>query len=198
MARLTSIAKGGYYPFPAEHLPAVASLFQPAQRGGLALDPCAGEGEALAFLAKTLGLTPYANELDAERAAACRGRFGVAQAVQGDLLRLRTSHNAYVLQWVNPPYTHNKDGDERRREFEYLQHSWQWTQPGGFTLWVVYAHHVTERAARFLLERSSRVDVYRVPGLHLGAYPQVVVVARKAGEKHDASGDDVLALLESR
>lgn len=47
MARLTSIARGGYYPFPPEHLPAVASLFGPATMGGLVLDPCAGEGEAL-------------------------------------------------------------------------------------------------------------------------------------------------------
>jgi hypothetical protein len=117
VARLTSTAKGGFYPFPEAHLPAVASMFQTTRKGGLLLDPCAGEGEALEQLAKLLNLKPYANELDHDRANKCRERFRITQAVQGDLLTLRTSHNAYVLQWVNPPYTQNKDGDEKRREF---------------------------------------------------------------------------------
>jgi hypothetical protein len=61
MARTTSIAKGGYYPFAPEHIPAVASLFQPAQHGGFLLDPCASEGEALELLARALKLTPYSS-----------------------------------------------------------------------------------------------------------------------------------------
>jgi hypothetical protein len=47
MARLTSIERGGYYAFPDEHLPALASLFAPASNGGKLLDACAGEGRAL-------------------------------------------------------------------------------------------------------------------------------------------------------
>jgi len=43
MPRLTSLEKGGYYAFPDEHLPAVASLFAPAPDGGRMLDPCAGK-----------------------------------------------------------------------------------------------------------------------------------------------------------
>lgn len=72
MPRLTSLEKGGFYAFPKEHLPAVASLFAPAPDGGRLLDPCAGEGRALQHLANAWKLTPYANELDSERAAACQ------------------------------------------------------------------------------------------------------------------------------
>src|SRR5205085_11341390 len=72
MTRLTSIEKGGYYAFPDEHLPAVASLFAPARSGGKLLDPCAGEGRALDALSRAWNLTAYANELDTERAAACK------------------------------------------------------------------------------------------------------------------------------
>jgi hypothetical protein len=61
MARTTSVAKGEYYPFAPEHIPAVASLFQPAPHGGFLLDPCAGEGEALELLARALKLTPYSS-----------------------------------------------------------------------------------------------------------------------------------------
>ena len=83
MTRLTSIEKGGYYAFPDEHLPALASLFTPARQGGRLLDPCAGEGRALDFLARTWNLTPYANELDNQRAAACKALFGPKQTVSG-------------------------------------------------------------------------------------------------------------------
>jgi hypothetical protein len=51
MTRLTSIEKGGYYPYPEDHLPALASLFAPDTHGGKLLDPCAGEGTALNYLA---------------------------------------------------------------------------------------------------------------------------------------------------
>jgi hypothetical protein len=195
MARLASIEKGGYYPFDPQHLPAVASLFQPHPEGGRILDPCAGEGAVLEALAEALDLTPYANELDDERASACRKRFGVTQTVQGDLLRLRTPHNAFVLNWVNPPYTANRGGaSEKRRELEFLKHAWRWTQVDGYTVWVVYAHHVTGRAVRFLLENADTVDVYRVPGKHLDAYAQVVGVSRKC-EKRDVTLEAVERLV---
>jgi hypothetical protein len=58
VSRLSSIAKGGYYPTPIEHLPAIASLFEPALHGGKLLDPCAGEGDALHHLAEAWQLTP--------------------------------------------------------------------------------------------------------------------------------------------
>lgn len=186
MSRITSKVKGGYYPFAAEHIPAVTSLFAPASQGGLCLDPCAGEGEAIEALARALNLTPYANELDHDRAQACQARFGLTRAMQGDLFQLRTPHHAYQLLWINPPYTENVGGAaEKRREFEMLKESWKWCQDGGYVAWVIYAHHLTERAARFLLENSRAVDVYRVPGLHLNTYQQIVVIARKRPKPAD-------------
>ena len=122
MPRPESTVKGGFYPFFVTHIPAIASYFQTTRQGGLLLDPCAGEGEALEALAEALGLTPYANELDEERAALCLERFGHEQSVQGHIKTLRTSHNAYVLQWNNPPYTFNKTGEEKRRELDFLKH----------------------------------------------------------------------------
>src|SRR5688572_28111923 len=151
MPRIEAIAKGGYYPYPDDHLPALINLFQPTGKGGIILDPCAGEGTALEALAKGWTLTPYANELDEGRAALCRDRFGSTQAVQGDLMTLKMPHNCAVVNFVNPPYTENRTGDEQRRELEHLKHAWQWTQPGGYTIWVVYAMHMTDRAARWLL-----------------------------------------------
>ncbi len=196
MPRIESIAKGGYYPYPAEHLAATVSLFKSTPAGGLMLDPCAGEGAALDHLARALHLTPYANELDLDRAHACETHFGLDHVVQGDLMTLRTPHNAYALVWVNPPYAANFDGaDEKRRELEFLRHAWQWAMPGGLVCWIVYHHHLTERAARLLLENTTQLDVWRLPGLHLGQYHQILVVARKT-ERHESSDSAILRLAE--
>ena len=119
MPRLTSLEKGGFYPFPESYLPHVTSLFAPAREGGKILDPCAGEGDALLHLSQAWGLQSYANELDLDRAAVCVEKFGSLQAVQGDLLQLRSSSNAFQFAWVNPPYTYDMGGDEKRRELSF-------------------------------------------------------------------------------
>src|SRR5437016_3952881 len=95
MTRLTSIEKGGYYAFPDEHLPALASLFAPSRQGGRLLDPCAGEGRALDHLARAWKLTPYANEIEDERAAQCKALFGQAQTVHSDMYQLKASNQAF-------------------------------------------------------------------------------------------------------
>ena len=112
MPRLTSLEKGGFYPFPESYLPHVASLFTPTANGGKILDPCAGEGDALKHLAGAWNLMPYANELDHERAAACVQKFG---AVQGDIFQLRASSKGFVAAWVNPPYNWDTGSDEKHR-----------------------------------------------------------------------------------
>lgn len=175
MPRLESIAIGGFYELPPQHLAPIASLFAPAQRGKM-LDPCAGEGDALQHLASAWNLEPYANELDHDRAAACINKFGSLRALQGDLYTLRTSYGAYQITWINPPYTWNHAENERRRELDMLQHAWKWVQPDGYCLWCVYAHHVSPRAAAWIAQRSQTVDIWALPGKHLGEYRQVIVV----------------------
>src|SRR5258708_4473932 len=178
MTRLTSIEKGGYYAFPDEHLPALASLFAPSKRGGKLLDPVAGEGRALDFLSRAWNLTPYANELDDERAAQCKTLFGPKQAVQGDLYQLKATSGSFNALWVNPPYTWDRTGDEKRREFGMLKFSLKWAQPDATVLWCCYGHHITLEAAMYLAKQSRRLDVWRLPGLHLGEYTHVVAVAQ--------------------
>ncbi|HMN11510.1 MAG TPA: DUF6094 domain-containing protein [Bellilinea sp.] len=184
--RLSSLEKGGYYAFPREHLPAIASQFEPALHGGKLLDPCAGEGEALQHLAEAWKLQPYANELDTDRAAACQALFGLTQAVQGDLYTLRASLGSFPAIWLNPPYTWEMTGsDDKRRELAMLKHSWKWLQAGGWMLWTVYGHHVTPDAAAWLAKRCQLVDVWRLPGLHLGEYVHVVVVAHEGAPPNE-------------
>jgi hypothetical protein len=193
--RLISVEKGGYYPLPDTHLPALASLFGPAARSGRLLDPCAGEGRALKHLAEAWALKPYANELDNDRAAACVRLFGPTQAVHGDLYQLRASTTAFSAVFCNPPYAWDKTGSDKRRELGMLKHSWKWLQPDGWMLWVVYAHHITLDAASYLAAHASQIDIWRLPGLHLNEYVQVVAIAR-AGKPAGEPNQRALELVE--
>jgi len=180
MARAESKMVMGYLPIDLKHYEALLSLVAPATPAVRLLDPFAGEGAFLEVAAKAWNLTPYANELDGERAAACIARFGATQAVRCDVERLVASNNAFGAAWLNPPYDHDAGASGSKRvEFRYLRHAWKWVQEGGLAFWCIYRQHITSEAAAFLAKHSSRVDVWALPGKHLHEYDQMVVVAVK-------------------
>jgi len=180
MARAESKMVMGYLPIDLKHYEALLSLVAPATPTVRLLDPFAGEGAFLEAAAKAWNLTPYANELDGERAAACIARFGATQAVRCDVERLVASNNAFGAAWLNPPYDHDAGASGSKRvEFRYLRHVWKWVQDSGLALWCIYRQHITNEAAAFLAKHSSRVDVWALPGKHLHEYDQRVVAAIK-------------------
>ena len=180
MARAESKMIMGYLPIEERHYPALLSLVMPSTSAVRLLDPFAGDGAFLEAAAQAWNVTPYANELDGGRAAACIARFGTTQAVRCDVERLVASNNAFGAAWLNPPYDHDAVASGNKRvEFRYLRHAWKWVQDGGLALWCVYRQHITQEAAAFLAKYSSRVDVWALPGKHLGEYDQCIVVAVK-------------------
>ncbi|NUQ05104.1 MAG: hypothetical protein HUU31_14560 [Anaerolineae bacterium] len=180
MSRLSNRAVMGFFPLEERHYPALLSLVTPATPAVRLLDPFAGEGAFLEAAAKAWNVTPYANELDGERAAACIARFGATQAVRCDVERLVASNNAFGAAWLNPPYDHDAGASGSKRvEFRYLRHAWKWVQDGGLALWCIYRQHITSEAAAFFAKHSSRVEVWALPGKHLGEYDQMVVTAIK-------------------
>jgi hypothetical protein len=180
MARAESKQNLGFYATDPKHHEAILSLVAPATSAHRLLDPFAGEGEFLEVAAKAWNVTPYANELDGDRAAKCIERFGPKQAVRCDVERLIASNEAFSILWANPPYDHDATASGNKRvEFRYLRHAWKWLAGGGICCWVVYNQHITEEAATFIARHSRSADVWALPGKHLGEYDQVIVVAIK-------------------
>ncbi len=105
MSRLENKAIMGFYVTETRHHQAILSLVAPATPAHRLLDPFAGEGEFLEAAAKGWNVTPYANELDGERAQKCIARFGPKQAVRCDVERLIASNNAFSIGWYNPRMT---------------------------------------------------------------------------------------------
>jgi hypothetical protein len=180
MSRMENREVMGFFAIDPKHHAAITSLVAPATHAHRLLDPFAGEGEFLEVAARAWNVTPYANELDGNRATKCVERFGVTQAVRCDVERLIASNNAFSVGWFNPPYDHDASASGNKRvEFRYLRHAWKWIQDGGLVLWAVYLHHLTEDSIAFLSKNSVSVDVWALPGKHLGEYDQIVVASIK-------------------
>jgi len=124
MARLESVAVGGYYPMPNRLIPAVVSLidasgvwkgtYNPTYRQNefgcyAVLDPCAGDGDALLRFSEEVFGSPlpssfdqpklrlYACELEGARARALEQRLRAVQLGAGGVI-VRNS-DAFQLSW---------------------------------------------------------------------------------------------------
>ena len=130
MARPTSRLRMGYFPLPEaeahrirKHLVFPASSFT-------ALDPCAGEGKALAVVTEGTRGQRCEIELDAYRAEEARQRLD--QVIYGDCFDVECKVESFSCALVNPPYDNAPDGDGagQRLEALFLQHTYRWLKPG--------------------------------------------------------------------
>ncbi|MBA3530794.1 MAG: methyltransferase [Ardenticatenales bacterium] len=191
MARLASAAKGGFYPLP----PVVTELVLThlaAPQGGRILDPCAGEGEALATLAERLGLEAYGIELHQERAAAATECLSTLtgrnlplldpherRIVAGDYRLARVARHGANLLYINPPY--DSDHEDGRLEYQWLRDTREWLQPDGVLLFVVPQHVLGYgMVARYLASWYRDVTVWRFPDDEYERFKQVVLFGVRA------------------
>src|SRR5690606_823875 len=97
--------KNGYFPTDEPTLERALSALAPSPGPLCILDPCAGEGVAIAEAAHALGreqVLAFAVEYDAERAT--HARTLVDRCLYGDLMDALISRQAFGLVFLNPPY----------------------------------------------------------------------------------------------
>lgn len=100
-----NFAKNGYYPTDEATLERVLRFLQPSDGPMRILDPCAGEGVALAECKHRLGTdltTAMAVEYDSERAWHAKTMLDVA--IHADLADCSIDKRKFGLLWLNPPY----------------------------------------------------------------------------------------------
>ncbi|MEM1684699.1 MAG: DUF6094 domain-containing protein [Nanopusillaceae archaeon] len=180
--RLIAQAKAGYYPTPPQTLALLEAALERAAllrgwTGGAALDPCAGEGEAIARVAQAARMKPYAVELDEARAAACASRLAPLEGrtVAGDAFRYLGE--GFSLLWLNPPY--DWDGEGRRLELLFLEH-WLPALEAGGLLFLLIPQSVLEEAWSLLRASLEWARVYRLPAGEGEAFNQVLLVGAKS------------------
>src|SRR5712692_5681032 len=177
MRRAAGLAKVGYYPTPPEALRRLSALLSPAPGSGhvRVLDPCAGEGDALAAVASALDGEPFAAEVQRDRAALCRERF--SRAIWGDAFRLRLSHHAFSLLWLNPPYD-RQAAAKGGYELKFLRELDRAIAPGGVLVYLIPRDRLAA-ASTYLSGHFQDIDVWRFTDDEYQPFKQVAVVARK-------------------
>lgn len=184
MARLESVALGGFYPTPTSVLPRIANLFEVAKNTTNLktsfMDPCAGEAEAILYLAK--GCEIYACELEASRSVKAKKALGwpsEKNLLTGDAFRIsfdKGSKGGVSVLFLNPPY--DTDPVHGRLEQRFLERFVGALMEGGFLIFVV-PFYALKASATLLGREFDQIECFRFPEGEFEVYKQVVLVAKK-------------------
>lgn len=188
MARLNSIAIGGYFPTPAHLLPKIARLIKPTASTYTRsyMDPCAGEGTAIHEIASKAGIGSsifYGCEMESLRFEGLKQKFvnsWNAKLLQGDAFRITYDKGAYKegisLLYLNPPY--DTDKVYGRLEHKFLERFSDALAENGLLLFVV-PFYAIKASAEFIAKNFVDVVCLKFPEPDFSVYKQVVLAGKK-------------------
>lgn len=198
-----NFAKNGYFPTDEPTLERALNALEAAPGELFILDPCAGEGVALAEAAHALGreaTRAYGVEYDAERATHARGLLD--HSLHSDLMDTLISRQAFGLLWLNPPYGDLvRDGaggspfkGRSRLEKLFYERSVPLLQYGGVLVFIIPAHALDAELIGWLTRQFACLRVYRGVERQFG---QVVIFGTRARQRELTvdSARDARALL---
>jgi hypothetical protein len=189
-----NFAKNGYFPTDEPTLERALNALMPSDGPMCILDPCAGEGVAIAEAAHALGreqAKAFAVEFDAERARHARGL--VDHCLHADLMDTMISKQSFGLLWLNPPYGDlSKDvngnigyqGQGRARlEKLFYQRSLSLLQYGGVLVFIVPGYVLDAELVGWLTRHYTDLRIYRAVETQ---FKQVVIFGRRVRQREQA------------
>ena len=183
MARLFNAEVMGFFALP----PAVGTMVSqwlrpPDDKDALwrLLDPCAGEGAAARQIADLVGgnCQTWGVELSPRRAA--QAATVLDQVHNTAWASVRTNDKSVSVLYLNPPYDHDLDSNERRLEIGFLRKSLSLLVYDGILVYVIPQHLLGyQDAARLLAGHFKDLVVRRFPDGEYERFKQVIVFARR-------------------
>lgn len=172
--RPPALERLGFYPTSNLVIELLKAYFQPAETGRL-LDPCAGEGTAAAILAKALNCQSWGAELSPARAALASEKMDRLLSAPWQSCHL--TNESITLLFLNPPYSPDRLGDQKRLELEFLKSTTPKLVRGGALVFIV-PHHLLSNldVASHLAGYYENITFYRYPETE---FNQVIVLAVK-------------------
>jgi hypothetical protein len=183
--RIAGIQKLGYYPTPPHTLQLITqALTIPAHTTGPVrlLDPCAGQGEALAHLTAHLrqqhaSVESYGIELADTRAPLAANVLD--HLLHADYREVNLSQFGWGLLFLNPPYDHeagNAGTAKNRQEYTFLRDTLVRLQNGGVLVYLVPIGLLEqEKVCRVLAANLDRISVWRLPDDEFEQFDQIVL-----------------------
>ena len=169
-------AKDGYYPTDSDTTQRILSALSPCPQGEMRIiDPCAGEGVALAECKHQSGpdrTEAFAVEYHQERAYQAKKR--VDRCIHGDFQETLITPRSFGLLWLNPPYGdlvtdkaqsggENDSKGRKRLEKLFFQQSARLLQYGGILVLIVPHTTLDQEFRRWLAAGFDRLRVFLAP-----------------------------------
>lgn len=175
----------GYFPTDTETTRHVLAALQPAAHGRLRiLDPCCGEGVALAACKHHLGAArTEAFGVEYEEARAWQAKERLDRCIHGDAQECVIGPRQFGLLWLNPPYgdlvadraalTPRPQTGRARMEKLFYRLAAPWLAFGGVLVLIVPRYSLDRELTGWIARHFARVQVY--PALET-RFQQVVVL----------------------
>ena len=172
--RPPALEKMGFYQTSIIVAQLLKTYFEPADSGRL-LDPCAGEGTAASILAKALNCQSWGAELSPARAALASEKMDRLFNTPWQSCHL--TNESITLLFLNPPYSHDRLGDQKRLELEFLKSTTPKLVRGGVLIYIVPHPLLRDLdVASHLAGYYENIRIYRYPETE---FNQVIVLATK-------------------
>ena len=189
--RLAGRQRLGFYPLPIPEAERIRRFLGFPDQPCSALDPCIGDGVALARITSDANVLRYGIELDAYRAE--KARSLASEVIQGNCFDVHCPVDSFSLLYLNPPYDFELgEQHSRRMERLFLEHVYRWLRPGGILVFVIPGPRIGECSA-VLSTHFRDVRVYRLTEPESVHYKQVVLfgVRRTRHERERLRDNDV-------
>jgi len=191
MARLAAKARCNYYPLPDSEAELIRSCLIFPDQPLSALDPCAGEGRAMAVITASSKAVRYGIELDAYRAEFAAKKLD--HVIQGDALSTHARVESFGLIYGNPPFD-DEFGESSNQRFEvlFLSYFARWLVPAGVLIYVLPAPQLAG-CAHTLASSFRDVRVFRLGSPECVRYKQIVLfaIARSRRERDRNRDSDI-------
>ncbi len=197
MARLAAKARCNYFPLPDREAALIRTCLSFPDQPFSALDPCTGEGRAMAVITESSRAVRYGIELDAYRADAAAKVLD--HVIQGDALSAHARVESFGLAYCNPPFD-VEFGESGNQRFEvlFLSHFARWLVPGGVLIYVLPAQQLAG-CANVLASHFRDVQVFRLESPECVLYGQIIVFAiARSRRERDRTRDSEISFRRNQ
>lgn len=213
-ARLArNFVKAGYFPTDEATIERVANLLRLPEQDVRMLDPCCGEGTALADLrqllqercgAKDQVAETYGIELDPERARHAKGLLD--RVVQADMHDVIVRPRSMGLLFLNPPYGYGVTDAAAQRQLQaepekaerlertFLRKTVPYLAYGGVLVYISPHYALDDEIRAFLARNFTHLRVFSAPERR---FKQCVVIGTRCRPGY-ASKADLQMLIDAQ
>lgn len=178
LGRFMNQVRMGYFPTDLDHVDILRSAIAFPEDKVNILDPCCGEGLALARFSHGTNSATYGIEIDTVRGEEAQSR--VQRVGFGSFFHSRISLNAFQCIFLNPPYlSAPSEHGNRRLEKAFLADSLRLLCDGGLMIYIIPYYRATPDVCRVFCENFTDLRVYRFLGSEFERFKQVVFMGIK-------------------